>query len=204
MTTATSQPFERLQRLYAAVGQVIDKEDVRRVKPQVTLGANGTLSSFFVHFGGEMPKADLESRAWNAIHQLATFASHCHAWAQQNGVAKEEVTAVTENCLALQIVRDLDTSDKHPAVRANLSGLSPRLANVARVLRITSRPAETPKSAVVGGVVVRGGEPSLTIIGDIVNDRNGQRVHGFPEVVEEGIAAWESFLRSKGAPILAG
>jgi hypothetical protein len=193
----TATLSDRLQRLYAAIGEVIDKDDVKNIKPQFTYGPDGSWSAVRWNFSDGMTTAELANKAWTAIHNTATLYNHCRTWAQRNGIAADEVDAVTANCLALRIIRDLDNSDKHPEARPNTSGLSPKLQNVTRALRITAPPGGQVKVFVPIGGGVSGEGASLAIVGAVVNDRNGQVVHRFPEVIEEGLAAWEAFLRSK-------
>lgn len=209
--STTQQLSERLQRLYAAVGAVLGRDEVSSFKPQVTDACPPDQLPEFLKtssrrfkltswdFGGGIPQAELDNKAWAAIHNTSIFYDHCCTWAHQNNIARDEVNAVTAGCLALRIIRDLDVSEKHPQTRANTCGLSPQLANIQRVLQIRSSQSTQSKATSVGGIVVVGGDPGLAIIGDVINGRTGKTVHAFPDIIEEGIAAWETFLRSKGA-----
>lgn len=138
MAVTTEELSARLQRIYAAIGAVIDKQATATFKPKVELAPDGYLQSAEWSFGAGVPAAESQIIAWTAIHNTAMFYDHCLHWAQSNGVAADEVHAVTANCLALRIIRDLYNSDKHPQGRPNTSGLSPKLRDARCVLRITA------------------------------------------------------------------
>ena len=139
--------------------------------------------------------------AYTAIGNIANLRNHLYAWAGRKGMDPEPITNAVRQSMALQILIDLANNERHgypPQPGRSQSGRNPRLAEVNRVLRISSGSepnsgafvtfSPTPKATVVGT-----GSASVVITGTIV-DGVGNVIVQLDAVLVEGTKAWEDLL----------
>lgn len=125
-------------------------------------------------------------------------------WAARNGQDAGKVGLVLAESLALRIIKDLSNNDKHghPPRDGGHSRTAPRLAEVTRVLRLTTG-AETGSGVVVtlgrmGVPVISGSGSAAAVITARVVDKEGNNLGDLFEIQQQGIQAWESLLQDFG------
>jgi hypothetical protein len=193
----------RIERMYAAIGATIEREMYvgggTKVEGELRKLEGGGIN---FKFGGKLTDSQLANLAWNAIHNLAIFFEYCKEWGKHNGVAYQEIANVRDNAREIRIIEDLHNSEKHPAQRANQSGVSPKLTDLRQVLRVQGGVELVFEGP--GGLTARGKDVSLVVYGAILNSKTGTLVGDLHDVIDEALQAWEQFLRTKGLVDAAG
>lgn len=195
---ATTEELQsRINRIYAAIEATVEKDiskiPIKRKNP-FPPELNLPQPESYWDFSGGMSQGEMQNIAWSAIHNIAVFYNYCRTWAEKNNIPREEVDFITDNSLALRVLRDLDNNDKHPTARANSSGLFPKLGRVFRGARLARRNDQQGLSinSIVGATM----NPATTIeiFAEVVDSRTGEHIGRLDEILIGGLSGWEYFL----------
>lgn len=182
----------RLDRLYAAVGQTVERRP-ERLGVEVTSRPGVTRISF----RAGQTDAQLENAALQAVFHVAHLRDHFKKWLKGRGSDPALVEATVQRSQPLKTLIDLADADKHGLSRnGGLTGAGPKLVAVNRVLRLTGR-AEAPmlEISLTAGGVQSAGDTAVVITGDVVT-RHGEPMYELQELLQAGVEAWEQFLES--------
>jgi hypothetical protein len=141
----------------------------------------------------DMTPAELINRVMTAIHNISMFYDQALAYGPAHGISEAQVKAVTANCRALQIIRDLDNADKHPGAKGT-TGLDPQLKNVAQSPWLPQDGSGRIEINMLTGET-KFDKAKVVIHGEVTNGRTGAPVTDLPTLLDEALAAWEAFLR---------
>jgi len=186
---------DKIDRIYAALGTSVEK-DMTRLPAEVT----STPRFLRIHqdFSGAQSQAELENLAYSLVHNIANLRDHLRKWAKAHGKDPDAVDQAVEECAPLQTICDLSNADKHGGHgRQTWSGRRPSLANVTRVLRLTTKPEKGSRVVARLGRIPRisgDGTAEAILTGEVV-DENGQTVGTLHALAAEGVRAWEKLLR---------
>lgn len=192
---------QRVKRIYAALAGV-KEQDLAKFPPKV-VDANGVVL-VWQDFRGGASDADLSNAAHLLIHNIAHLEDHVRQWAKRSGVDTSEAQSALQGSRAFVIIKDLSNNDKHgyPPRDGGRSGISPRVEQFRRTLRLTTKPEKGSSVAVVltpQGVRQVGGSGTsqVLITGDVV-DGNGNKVGDLHDLASEAVEAIEASLRNLG------
>ena len=137
----------RLCRIYAAIDAVLEG-DLTKFLPHIFQDEKHF--AMYQDFVGGLTVAELSNLAHSVIHNVANLHDHLRRWAAKNGHNPSRIDQVISHSVPLQIITDLSNNDKHgyPPRNAGHSGKAPQLAEIKRVLRLTTA-AETGSSVMV-------------------------------------------------------
>ena len=193
--------IHRIGRIHAAIG-VLEDFDLQSLKAKVTKTEESI--TFVQDFRGGLTDEELSNAAYSAIHNIANLHGHLRAWAARNGHEKTRVDEACAGSLPLQIIQDLSNNDKHgyPPRDGGLSGKSPKLVNVDRVLHFSVGPKGfTAVTLGIDGIPVTTGSgssaPRALITGDIV-DAEDVKIGDLHQFVSDAVETWEKLLQQLG------
>ncbi len=197
--------LQRINRIYAAIG-AIEEDDPTKLK--ATVIQTDKIKSVSQDFRGGFTDDELLNQAHTVIHNVANLRDHLRRWAAHNGHDKDEVDQAVNNCLELQIIKDLSNNDKHgyPPRDGGRSGKCPQLIEINRVMRLQT---QARKGSMIGMTIGRGGvlqfigdgTAKAVVTGDVVdNDRN--RIGDLYDIANKAVETWESLLADFG--LIAG
>ena len=189
--------------MYAAIGET-EEHDMRKLRARVRTGQH--FACVCQDFSGGLSQAQLDNTAYGLVHNVASLRDHLKRWASHNARDKEKVEAALRASTPLQIIIDLSNNDKHghPPRDGGKSGLSPRLTNVRRAMRLTTKSERGSWVGLTldarGQPVVHGpGEAKAVLTGDIV-DGAGTHIGELCDVASEAVGAWEQLLQAYRLP----
>jgi hypothetical protein len=198
---------ERLHRLYAALG-AIEESDPDKLRADVYQSEKAVF--VFQDFRAGQSDAELMNQATSLIYNIANLYVLLGDWAGKNGFDKSEVKKVVDECHELKIIRDLADYDRHPFPPRNggLSGKSPTLVNINRVMRMQTQAKAGSWVSIVmgpGGRPIFGGDGThkAVVTGDVV-DGNKNTIGDFYEIAVQSIKAWEQYATDRGSRIAEG
>ena len=185
----------RLERIYAAIHQTepiaFKSSDIEQT---VVKGPDGRFLFWSMDYKFDRSDADLMNIAMSAINNIAVFRSYCIPYGATHGIAKEEVNKVVEESLALRIISDLHNLEKHPGTPMNFSGVQPRLTGVTQGPYLEEGKGCITLDIMTGKTIVEG-EVHIVLGGSIVHAGTGAEIIKVDQLLNDGIAAWESFLK---------
>jgi hypothetical protein len=189
---------ERLERVYAAIGQTIDA-DLSRLILSTRVTDRGLWMELAVR---DATAADLDLAVWTLIHTIATLSDKARIVCGREGIDPKEVEAISAD-RAVAILRDLDNADKHGEPRPGQkthSGLHPRLGPITPGIR--SRAPGSGKELVISfgpeGTTVSGPGRAEMVLRARVFDETGQRIGDLQDLVVQAVTAWEEGLERLG------
>ena len=193
----------RLQRIYAALDAVIDN-DINKALPVLISSTQGR--GVFQDFRGSLSDAELENLAHSVIHNIANHRDHTRSWVVKSakGVNKQQVDEFLKANESVAVIQDLSNNDKHgyPPRNGGFSGKAPRLTNLRRVMRLTTRAG--PEGSVAFSIAPSGeqrvagtGSANLIVTADVLNS-DGTSIGDLYTIQLKAIEAWEQFLRELG------
>lgn len=194
----------RLRRINAAIGAV-EETDISKFIPEVT--NDGYLTGFYQDWSGGLSNEHLANIAHSLIQNIASLEDHLRKWATHSGQEKTKVDEAFNDSHALKVIKDLWNNEKHeyPPRGGGHSGQSPKLDQVKRVLRLTTKPE---KGSSVGVAFTPQGTPQklgsgdarVIVTGDIL-DRDGNRIGDLHKTALDAIEAWEGVLIEFGVEL---
>jgi hypothetical protein len=203
---------ERLERIYRAIDalQEVNLEG-RRIPVKITdqsapeAGPNGWKRTFSFDFKAGATEADLANWLHQAIGLVAGLRDHLKRWAKTNGKSQSDVESFFDGSPSLCILIDLWNLEKHGGKgRKSLSGHSPELRNIMRVLQMKAD-AGVPKPvfsiALSGQVTVTSGT-SFVVVADVV-DEHGTKIGEANKIIEQGLTEIERLLSNLGVSLKA-
>lgn len=199
---ANDQVLDRLHRIYAAIDAAVEGE-LNKFPPKMVADERG-FSMYQDFLGGRSP-AQISNLAHSVIHNIANFQDHLRRWAAKSCRDPKQVDQVVSNSAPLQLVRDLSNNDKHgyPPRNGGHSGKAPRLAEINRVLRLTTGAGPGSGVAVFltptgpKQIASGGGSTTVVITGSVV-DSNGDVLGDLYDIEADALEAWEKELRAWG------
>lgn len=192
--------LERMHRIYAALDETIEG-DLSKFPPKVIDDEKGF--AIYQDFLGGLSASQVSNLAHGLVHNIANFHDHLKRWARKNGQDPKRIDQVIAASPPLQIVKDLSNNDKHgyPPRDGGHSGKAPKLAEVNRVMRLTTG---SKAGSSVGVVLTRGGlkqigdgSSAVLITGQVV-DAGGAALGDLYDISLEAVAAWEQGLKALG------
>ena len=189
--------LQRIGRIYAAIGST-EEDDPLKLK--ATVIQTEKIKAVFQDFRGGFSDDDLSNQAHSVIHNVANLRDHLRRWASHHDQDKNKVDQAIDECLELQIVKDLSNNDKHgyPPRDGGHSGRCPQLLEISRVMRLQTQPK---KGSMIGMTIGARGVPKFLgdgtakalVTGDVV-DNDGTRIGDLYDIANKAIDAWESLL----------
>ena len=190
----------RLHRIYAAIDAVLE-DDLTKFLPHIFLDEKHF--AMYQDFVGGLTPAELLNLAHSVVHNIANLRDHLRRWAAKNGHNPSRIDQAISHSVPLQIITDLSNNDKHGYPRnAGHSGKAPQLAEIRRVLRLTTA-AEAGSSVMViltpsGPKQVSGsGSTNVAVSGQVV-DAYGTVIGDLYDLEVEALKAWEQELKDLG------
>ncbi len=193
--------LQRINRIYAAIG-AIEEDDPKKLK--ATVIQTDKIKAVFQDFRGGFSDDDLSNQAHSVIHNIANLRDHLRRWASHNGHDKTKVDQAVDNCLELQIIKDLSNNDKHgyPPRNGGHSGTCPQLVEINRPMRLQT---QAEKGSMVGMTLGAGGVPRFigdgtakaVVTGDVV-DNDNNRIGDLYDIANKAVEAWETLLADFG------
>jgi hypothetical protein len=201
-TMAKDELLYRLHRLYAAVETAVEG-DLSKFPPKVI--ADEHQFGIYQDFLGGLTEPQLSNLAHTIIHNIANLRNHLRRWAGKNGRDPKDVDKTIAGSAALQIIIDLSNNDKHgyPPRDGGHSKKSPKLAEVKRVLKISTGPGPGSSVAIVltpsgpKQTTCGGGSAQVIVTGRVV-DGNGAPLGDLYKLGNEALKAWEQQLQAFG------
>jgi hypothetical protein len=192
---------ERIHRIYAAIG-AIEESNSENLRAEVFQCDNAVL--VFQGFRGGQSDSALMNQATILIYNIANLDAHLKPWADKNGLDKAEVTQVFDGCRELKIIKDLSNNDRHPYPPRNggHSGLSPKLVEINRVMRLQTQAKAGSWCAMQLGADGRpifsgDGTHKAVVTGHVV-DENNTLIGDLYEIAMTATKAWEKFVIEHG------
>ena len=193
---------QRIRRIYAAIG-ASEERDLSKLSAKVF--DTGRVHGVFQDFSGGMSEEEFANIAHSLIHNIANLKDHLKKWAARNGKDKSKVDQAFKESTALQVIQDLSNNDKHgpPTRDAGRSGVSPRLVEPRRILRMTTKGERGSGVAMTfgpGGVpkVSGSGTAVAVVTGDIV-DKDGKSIGDLHATASEAVTRWLEVATELGA-----
>lgn len=162
--------------------------------------------AIFQDFSGGLSAADLSNLAHTVIHNIANLHDHLRRWAVRNGHDKTTVDSVLDGSDALKLIKDLSNNDKHgyPPRDGGHSTCAPRLLNIRREMRLTTKPEAGSSVAMTLGP---GGVPKISgtgtacaiITADVVDEAGNPRGDLF-SIAKKAVETWEGLLSQLQSP----
>lgn len=187
----------RIERLYAAMGAVADK-DVGKYRPRIV--KTKYHQGIYQDFSGGATKAELSNTLHTLIHNVANMRDHLKKWAGKASLDKDGVHKFLHDSDAFCVVCDLSNNDKHgyPPRDGGLSGKAPQLGDVGSCLQMTSSGAMMVFS--LEGEVTHSGSQQRIITADI-RDKEGNRIGDAHNYLVEAVRRCEEAMeRFRMAP----
>jgi hypothetical protein len=180
----------RLDLIYAAVGKIkpraMTKDNVQFKETTQPDGRKG----FSMQVLPDSSPEDLFLMAMSAVHNISAFYAACKPYALRNGITAKQLNEVSDNCLSVKIIRDLDNKFKHPENPVNFSKLNPKLETVRAAVGLGAGSLFGVSSS--GEKVIK--NTSVVINAEIINEDTGKRVAFLADTLDKAVRAWEEFL----------
>ena len=193
--------LQRISRIYAAIG-LIEEDDPHNLK--ATVIQTEKIKAVFQDFRGGFSDEDLSNQAHSVIHNIANLCDHLRRWASHHDQDKNKVDQAIDNCLELQIIKDLSNNDKHgyPPRDGGHSRQCPQLIEINRVMRLQT---QAKKGSKIGMTIGAGGVPKFigdgtakaVVTGDVV-DNDGKRIGDLYYIANKAVETWETLLADFG------
>ena len=185
----------------AAIGS-IEEDDSHKLK--ATVIQTDKIKAVFQDFRGGFSDDDLSNQAHSVIHNIANLRDHLRRWASHHDQDKNKVDQAIDNCLELQIMKDLSNNDKHgyPPRDGGHSRQCPQVVEINRAMRLQTRAKTGSK---IGMTIGAGGVPKFigdgtakaVVTGDVV-DNDGNRIGDLYDIANKAVEAWETLLGDFG------
>lgn len=199
---SNDEVLDRLHRIYAALEAVIE-DDLNKFPPKVV--SNERCFATYQDFLGGLNPAQLSNLAHSFIDNITNLEDHLRKWTKKHGQDPKQITETVSNSEPLQLIKDLANNDKHgyPPRDGGHSGKAPKLAEVKRVLKMTTGSApgsgvsivftpDAPKQHVIGG-----GSAAVIVTGVVV-DKDGNPLGDLYDIEVEALKTWEQQLQALG------
>ena len=193
----------RIKRLYAAIGS-IEEDDPNKLK--ATVIQTDKIKGMSQDFRGGFSDAELSNQVQTVIYNIAHLRDPLRRWASNHGRDKNKVDQAINNCLDLQIIKDLSNNDKHDGLprKGGHSGQCPQLIEINRVMRLQT---QAKKDSMIGMTIGADGVPKFigdgtakaVVTGDVV-DSDGNRIGELYDIANKAVEAWEALLMDFGLP----
>lgn len=197
--------LQRISRIHAAIG-AIEEDDPNKLK--ATVIQTDKIKAVFQDFRCGFSDDELSNQAHSVIHNIANLHDALRRWASHHGRDKNKVDQAVDNCVELQIIKDLSNNDKHgyPPRDAGHSAKYPQLVEINRVMRLQT---QAKKGSMVGMTLGAGGElkfigdgtAKAVVTGDVV-DNDNKRIGDLYDIASKAVKAWENLLADFG--LIAG
>ena len=193
---------QKLEQLYAALGEMKITEKLATMKPTTVVTGGRFAASF--DFTKVVDRGTAANRVSLLVNNIACLKDHLNAWCKKNGKPKTGDQLIDSN-RDVAIIHDLWNLDKHSELnRPSRSGLCPRLLQPAHStlsFKVTS-PDETPMFTipVFGGQPQFHGGADLRITAYVV-DKDGIMLGDLEAISLRAVAAWEAEIIKAGAKI---
>lgn len=191
---------KRLERIYLSIDESIDKELKKSLEVVIDPETKEPLGVKL----DPQAKADTEHRILTIIHNIASLKDHLK---REYSNVEDEIN----NCIELQLVIDIDNSDKHgyPAKIRPRSNLFPKIINIDRVVKVQKSDIWEYKEEVkfdfnpeTNNIIqkrtftigVMNG--SIIIDADIVNEK-GEFIMKFNDLITNSLNKWEEIIKIK-------
>lgn len=191
---------QRILRIYTAIDD-LDELNFENLEPWIIRTSEHNIIR--QDFRGSLSGQQIANLAHSCIANIASLKDHLRSWAAHNGQSKEEVDDTLDNSLDLQIITDLWNREKHGHPRdAGLTGESPQLVGIKRVLRMTTGSNTGDSIALTLGPdgrprVMGSGSAVVVITGDVI-DGNGTMIGDLRRIATDAMAAWEGLMKEFG------
>ena len=189
--------LSRIRRIYASI-DVLQEFDMGKLPAKFF--QNDHVVAMFQDFTGALSEEDLANVAHTVIHNIANLQDHLRRWAAHNGQDKTKVDTKFKTSQPLKVIQDLSNNDKHgyPPRNNGYSGCAPKLANLRRQMRLTTK-AEAGSRVVMilgprGVPKVSGSGTACAVITADVVDQDGNRIDDLFQIEQAAVAAWEALL----------
>jgi|GEM_PF-3483786 len=180
----------RVQRMYAAVNEQVDKE----VDKHVNIEATENNSLFHLSFDKNKNDADIYNKVFSVIDSISKLKDHFKRHLKESGEDDQIVEDAINKSLHLQLIMDLSNSDKHtyPLKKTNRSGLEPKLDKIRRVIKMTGHGNGNSGMFCFSttGDFKSCGDCGVVIEGEII-DKNGKRILDLTELISKSVSDWE-------------
>lgn len=193
----------RVRRIYAAIGETVE-EDLSKFEPSVSETPTGRV--ILMDFSGGMSPDQMANVAHSSIANVASLRDHLKGWARRNSKDPAVVDRAVVGSFELKVLIDLWNADKHgPPRDGGLSGKTPKLTEIHRVMRLRAGPA--PNS---GATVTFNPNASLRVVGEasgavvvdgLIVDGLGAAIGFLSEFTEAALKAWINVLGDLGVTI---
>lgn len=188
----------KIQLMYAELGK---SQETSLENLSATVKVSDQSIEFRQDFRGGLSDVELGTYAYALINSIAFLRDQLQEWAVHNGHTRAQIDDVMNKYDAILIMRDLSENHKHvyKPHGSSKSGKHPKLVNINRVLRLTTKPE---KGSGVGVTVNSDG--TLRILGDgsakaittgEVVDNNGNRIGDLYDLATEAVEGWEEIFR---------
>jgi len=189
-----------LYRIYAAVDEALEG-DLTKFPPKVIADDKGF--AVYQDFLGNLTASQISNLAHGYVHNIANLHDHFTRWARKNDQDPKRVDQIVEASMPLQIVKDLSNNDKHgyPPRDGGYSGKAPRIAEVKRVLKLTTASKAGSFVGVIftlgGPKKVGNGMSAIVITGQVV-DAGGSILGDLYDICLDALSSWEIELKALG------
>ena len=196
----TDDIFNRLERIYAALGQVVQKDPAQFgivVTPQ-PFGSRIT-------FGGDMSSPQRENVAQQAILLVGHLPDHLRRWARERHVPIGPIETLLASSVPVQVIVDLANREKHggDARDGGLSKRRPRLVGLTPALRFTGGGEAPSVSFSLGpdGISppIVHGNAEVVLSGQVVG-ADGQTIGELPDLLAEAVTSLEVVFSAISLP----
>lgn len=196
-----SEIEKRIDRLYAALGRVVERNFESLPAKQVR-----TPKGFLIHqdFSGGQSEAEMSEALHSLIANIASFHDHLQEWGKTHGVSQESIHNYFDSSPDFPIVWDLWTVDKHGGTqrRDGWSKKAPRLGSVRRVLELRTGPQANSVCFMTAGRDGRpkiggNGDPRTVLTAEVV-DKLGNGLGETHEFIERALQLCEAAISKFG------
>lgn len=192
--------IERVSRLYAAIGAVVET-DLSNLKGQVVETDKSV--GLYNDFRGGMSDAELSNLAHSLINNIANLPNHLKRWAARNGKDRTVVDETFSQSFALKIIEDLSNNDSHGEIirsgEYGHSGKRPKLVEINRVLQLS--PGSDVGSSVAmtfdtdGTPKVSGSGSAKAVITGTIVDEDENKIGELSDFTQEAVEDLERLLQ---------
>lgn len=194
-----SQLNQRIQRIYAAIGEVTTTDPSTFQSEIRHLGGNNFVA--IMDFQGALTLEQLQNIIYSVIYNVANLRDHLKIWAKHKEENVKVVDQAVNTSTELKVIIDLSNRDKHGGTPRDggLSGLLPDLTNYQRKLVIPAMGKENVRSSFTFSLfdgepeVQFHGQTHVQISADIVNSKK-QKIGDIMKYLDEAVSQWEQVL----------
>jgi hypothetical protein len=182
---------QKLEQLYAALGELLVTEKLSSIKPTTKRVGNEFVTS--IDFTKGTDDATAANRVSLLLNNIGCLKDHLKAWCKKNDKPFTGDQLINSN-RNVAIIHDLWNLDKHAEWdRPSRSGLSPRLQHPP-CTGLTFKgggPMMVTMGMFEGGIIQAAGEASLRIAASVV-DKDGNGLGDLETIALRAVAAWEA------------